>query len=141
MAYCLFKSEAHTWSWDQQKKKGAKGEPWTGVRNHQANNNMKLMKTGDLGFFYHSGDEKSVVGIVRVIGEHRPDPTDETKKFGLVVIEAVEDMPKAVSLADAKKEPKLKEMVLLKNSRLSVQPVRDDEWKLICKMSGLAKAP
>jgi predicted RNA-binding protein with PUA-like domain len=141
MAYWLFKSEAHTWSWDQQKKKGARGEPWTGVRNHQANNNMKLMKTGDLGFFYHSGDEKSVVGIVRVIGEHRPDPTDETKKFGLVVIEAVEDMPKPVSLADAKKEPKLKEMVLLKNSRLSVQPVREDEWKLICKMGGLAKAP
>ncbi|HEX7775556.1 MAG TPA: EVE domain-containing protein [Parvibaculum sp.] len=141
MAYWLFKSEAHTWSWDQQKKKGAKGEPWTGVRNHQANNNMKLMKTGDLGFFYHSGDEKSVVGIVRVIGEHRPDPTDETKKFGLVVIEAVEDMPKQVSLADARKEPKLKEMVLLKNSRLSVQPVREDEWKLVCKMGGLTKAP
>ncbi len=76
MAYWLFKSEAHTWSWDQQKKKGAKGEPWTGVRNHQANNNMKQMKKGDHGFFYHSGDEKSIVGIVRVIAEHRPDPTD-----------------------------------------------------------------
>lgn len=140
MAYWLFKSESHTWSWDQQKKKGAKGEPWTGVRNHQANNNMKLMKTGDLGFFYHSGDEKSIVGIVRVVGEHRPDPTDETGKFGLVVIEAVEDMPRHVSLAEAKKEPKLAEMVLLKNSRLSVQPVREAEWKLICKMGGLAKA-
>lgn len=141
MAYWLFKSESHTWSWDQQKKKGAKGEPWTGVRNHQANNNMKAMKKGDLGFFYHSGDEKSIVGIVRVIGEHRPDPTDETKKFGLVVIEAVEDMARPVSLADAKKEPKLAEMVLLKNSRLSVQPVRDAEWKLVCRMGGLAKAP
>ncbi|MEX2250390.1 MAG: EVE domain-containing protein, partial [Parvibaculum sp.] len=98
MAYWLFKSERETWSWDEQKKKGAKGEPWTGVRNYQANNNMKAMKKGDLGFFYHSGDEKSVVGIVRVIGEHRPDPTDEKGKFGLVVIEAVEDMLKPVTL-------------------------------------------
>lgn len=141
MAYWLFKSEAQTWSWEEQKKKGASGEPWTGVRNHQANNNMKQMKAGDLGFFYHSGDEKRVVGIVRVIGEHRPDPTDETGKFGLVVLEAVGDMPKPVSLADAKKEPALAEMVLLKNSRLSVQPMREAEWKLICKMGGLAKAP
>lgn len=141
MAYWLFKSEPSTWSWDDQKKKGAKGEPWTGVRNHQANNNMKAMKKGDLGFFYHSVDEKRIVGIVRVIGEHRPDPTDETKKFGLVDIEAVGDMPKPVSLADIKAEPKLAEMVLLKMSRLSVQPVRDAEWKLICRMGGLAKAP
>jgi predicted RNA-binding protein with PUA-like domain len=141
MAYWLYKSEPSAWSWDDQKKRGAKGEPWTGVRNHQANNNMKAMKKGDLGFFYHSVDEKSIVGIVRVIGEHRPDPTDETGKFGLVVIEAVEDMPKPVTLADIKAEPKLAEMVLLKMSRLSVQPVRDAEWKLICKMGGLAKAP
>jgi len=141
MAYWLFKSEPSTWSWDDQKKKGAKGEPWTGVRNHQANNNMKAMKKGDLGFFYHSVDEKRIVGIVRVIAEHRPDPTDETKKFGLVDIEAVEDMPKPVSLADIKAEPKLADMILLKMSRLSVQPVRDDEWKLICKMGGLKKAP
>lgn len=141
MAYWLFKSEPSAWSWDDQKKKGAKGEPWTGVRNHQANNNMKAMKKGDLGFFYHSVDEKRIVGIVRVIAEHHPDPTDETKKFGLVDIEAVEDMPKPVSLADVKAEPKLADMILLKMSRLSVQPVRDDEWKLICKMGGLAKAP
>ncbi len=141
MAYWLYKSEPSAWSWDDQKKRGAKGEPWTGVRNHQANNNMKAMKKGDLGFFYHSVDEKSIVGIVRVIGEHRPDPTDETGKFGLVVIEAVEDMPKPVTLADIKAEPKLAEMILLKMSRLSVQPVRDAEWQLICKMGGLAKAP
>lgn len=141
MAYWLFKSEPSAWSWDDQKKKGAKGEPWTGVRNHQANNNMKAMKKGDLGFFYHSVEEKSVVGIVRVIGEHRPDPTDETGKFGLVVIEAVEDMPKPVTLAAVKAEPKLAESMLLRMSRLSVQPVRDAEWKLICKMGGLAKAP
>jgi len=141
MAYWLFKSERETWSWDEQKKKGAKGEPWTGVRNYQANNNMKAMKKGDLGFFYHSGDEKSVVGIVRVIGEHRPDPTDEKGKFGLVVIEAVCDLPNAVTLSDVKAEPALSEMVLVKNSRLSVQPVTADEWKLVCKMGGLKKAP
>ena len=141
MAYWLFKSEPSTWSWDDQKKKGAKGEPWNGVRNYQANNNMKAMKQGDLGFFYHSVDEKSIVGIVRVIGEHRPDPTDEKGKFGLVVIEAVEDMPKPVTLDDVKKEPALHEMVLANNSRLSVQPVRDEEWKLVCKMGGLKKAP
>ncbi|PKQ07972.1 MAG: EVE domain-containing protein [Alphaproteobacteria bacterium HGW-Alphaproteobacteria-11] len=141
MAYWLFKSERETWSWEEQKKKGAKGEPWNGVRNYQANNNMKAMKKGDLGFFYHSGDDKSVVGIVRVIGEHRPDPTDEKGKFGLVDIEAVCDMPNAVTLSDVKTEPALAEMVLVKNSRLSVQPVTADEWKLVCKMGGLKKAP
>ncbi|MFZ3032823.1 MAG: EVE domain-containing protein [Parvibaculum sp.] len=141
MTYWLFKSEPNTWSWDDQKKKGAKGEPWNGVRNYQANNNMKAMKKGDLGFFYHSVEEKRIVGIVRVIGEHRPDPTDEKGKFGLVDIEAVEDMPKPVSLADIKAEPRLSESMLLKMSRLSVQPVRDAEWKLICQMGGLKKAP
>jgi predicted RNA-binding protein with PUA-like domain len=141
MAYWLYKSEAETWSWDQQKKKGSKGEPWTGVRNHQANNNMKLMKKGDLGFFYHSGDERQIVGIVRVIGEHRPDTTDETGKFGLVVLEAVQDVPKPVTLPAIKSEPELNEMVLVKNSRLSVQPVTNDEWQKICKMGGIAKAP
>lgn len=140
MAYWLFKSEPSTWGWDDQKKKGKAGEPWNGVRNYQANNNMKAMKTGDLGFFYHSVDERSIVGIVRVIGEHRPDPTDEKGKFGLVVIEAVEDMPKPVSLDDVKATPELAEMVLVKNSRLSVQPVLPAEWKLICKMGGLKKA-
>ncbi|MEQ8282247.1 MAG: EVE domain-containing protein [Parvibaculum sp.] len=141
MAYWLFKSERETWSWDEQKKKGAKGEPWTGVRNYQANNNMKAMKKGDLGFFYHSGDERSIVGVVRVIGEHRPDPTDEKGKFGLVDIEAVCDMPNAVTLSDVKAEPALAEMVLVKNSRLSVQPVTAAEWKSICKMGGLKKTP
>ena len=141
MAYWLFKSEPNTWSWDDQKKKGAKGEPWNGVRNYQANNNMKAMKKGDLGFFYHSVEEKRIVGIVRVIGEHRPDPTDEKGKFGLVDIEAVEDIPKPVSLDDVKQVPELAEMILVKNSRLSVQPVSPAEWKLICKMGGLKKAP
>ncbi len=141
MAYWLFKSEAATWGWDAQKAKGAAGEPWNGVRNYQANNNMKAMKKGDLGFFYHSVDERRIVGIVRVIGEHRPDPTDEKGKFGLVVIEAVEDMPKPVTLDDVKATPELADMILVKNSRLSVQPVLPAEWKLICKMGGLKKAP
>ncbi|HCX66367.1 EVE domain-containing protein [Parvibaculum sp.] len=141
MAYWLFKSEPSTWSWEDQKKKGKKGEPWNGVRNYQANNNMKAMKKGDYGFFYHSVNEKRIVGIVRVIGEHRPDPTDEKGRFGLVDIEAVEDLPNPVTLEDVKKEPALHEMVLVNNSRLSVQPVREDEWKLICKMGGLKKAP
>ncbi|MDO8421748.1 MAG: EVE domain-containing protein [Parvibaculum sp.] len=141
MEYWLFKSEAATWGWDAQKAKGAAGEPWNGVRNYQANNNMKAMKLGDLGFFYHSVDERRIVGIVRIIGEHRPDPTDEKGKFGLVVIEAIEDMPKPVTLDDVKATPELADMILVKNSRLSVQPVLPAEWKLICKMGGLKKAP
>lgn len=136
MAYWLFKSEPETWSWEAQKKKGAKGEPWSGVRNHQAANNMKAMKKGDLGFFYHSGDERRIVGIVEVIGEYRPDPTDETGKFGLVDVKAVKDLPKPVTLADAKANPKLAEMTLVKFSRLSVQPVAPEQWKEVCAMGG-----
>lgn len=137
MAYWLFKTEPETFSWEMQKKRGAKGEPWSGVRNHTAKQNMKEMKKGDLGFFYHTGEEKAVVGIVEVIGEYRPDPTDEKGIFGLVDVKAVKDMPKPVSLAAVKAEPKLAEMSLVKSFRLSVQPVRDKEWKLVCKMGGL----
>ena len=137
MAYWLFKTEAETFSWEMQKKKGVKGEPWSGVRNWTAAGNMKAMKKGDLGFFYHTGDEKRIVGIVEVIGEYRPDPTDEAGKFGLVVVKAVKDMPKPVTLAEVKATPKLAEMSLVKSFRLSVQPVRDAEWKLICQMGGL----
>ena len=137
MAYWLFKTEAETFSWEMQKKKGAKGEPWSGVRNWTAAGNMKAMKKGDLGFFYHTGDEKRIVGIVEVIGEYRPDPTDEAGKFGLVVVKAVKDMPKPVTLAEVKANPKLSEMSLVKSFRLSVQPVRDNEWKEICKMGAL----
>lgn len=137
MAYWLFKTEAETFSWDMQKKKGAKGEPWSGVRNWTAAGNMKAMKKGDLGFFYHTGDEKAVVGIVEVIGEYRPDPTDEAGKFGLVVVKAVKDMPRPVTLAEVKANPKLSEMSLVRSFRLSVQPVRDNEWKEICKMGGV----
>ena len=136
MAYWLFKTEPETWSWDQQKAKGAKGEPWSGVRNHQAKLNMMAMKKGDRGFFYHSGEAREIVGIVEVIGEYRPDPTDETGKFGLVIVKAMEDFKKPVTLAQAKADPKLQDMVLVKFSRLSVQPVKPDEWKHICKLGG-----
>ena len=137
MAYWLFKTEAETFSWDMQKQRGAKGEPWSGVRNWQAARNMKEMKKGDLGFFYHTGEEKRIVGIVEVIGEYRKDPTDETGKFGLVDVKAVKDVPKPVTLAAIKADPAFADMVLVKYSRLSVQPVTPDEWKRICRMGGL----
>ena len=141
MAYWLFKSEPGTWSWDDQVKAGAKGDHWDGVRNYQANNNMKAMKKGDLGFFYHSVDEKRVVGIVEVTREHYPDPTDLKGKFGMVDVRAVEPVPQPVTLAQIKAEPKLVDMALVKNARLSVQPVTQTEWKQVCKMAGLKKVP
>ena len=137
MKYWLFKTEAETFSWEMQKKKGAKGEPWSGVRNWIAARNMKAMKKGDLGFFYHTGDQKQIVGIVEVIGEYRPDPTDEEGKFGLVDVKAVKDVPRPVTLKEVKANPRLAEMVLVKSARLSVQPVTSEEWKIVCKMAGL----
>jgi len=137
VAYWLFKSEPESWSWQSQLKRGAKGEPWSGVRNHQANNNMKAMRQGDLGFFYHSGDEKRIAGIVEVIGEHRPDPTDASGRFGLVDVRAVKALPQPVSLAQIKAEPKLKDLLLVRQSRLSVSPVDANSWALICKMGGV----
>lgn len=140
MAYWLFKSEPETWSWEMQKKKGAKGEPWSGVRNHQAKLNMMAMKKGERGFFYHSGDGREIVGIVEVIGPYRPDPTDETGKFGLVDVKAVAELARPVTLTQAKADPKLAKMTLVKFSRLSVQPVTAEEWKHICKMSGVSES-
>jgi predicted RNA-binding protein with PUA-like domain len=137
MKYWLFKTEPETFSWAMQKKKGAKGEPWSGVRNWTAAGNMKAMHKGDLGFFYHTGDEKQIVGIVEVIGEYCLDPTDKTGKFGLVVVEAVEDMPRPVTLAEVKNTPALAKMSLVTSFRLSVQPVTPEEWKLIRNMGGL----
>jgi predicted RNA-binding protein with PUA-like domain len=133
----LFKTEPETWSWDDQKKRGAKGEPWSGVRNYQAANNMKAMKRGDRGFFYHSGEERRIVGIVEVIAEYKPDPTDESGRFGLVDVKAVKDFPNPVKLAEIRTNPQLSEMVLVKNSRLSVQPVTDREWQIICRAGGI----
>jgi len=135
MAYWLFKTEPEAWSWDQQKaKKGA--EPWSGVRNWQAARNMKEMKKGELGFFYHTGDEKQIVGIVTVTGEYRKDPTDETGKFGLVEVTYKEDFKRPVTLAEIKADARFKDMVLVKVSRLSVQPVTPAHWKMLCKMGG-----
>ena len=137
MATWLFKTEPETWSWQQQKQKGAAGEPWSGVRNHQAKLNMMAMKKGDLGFFYHSGEERQIVGIVEVIGEYAPDPSDDSGRFGMVVVKAVRDLPKPVTLAEAKAAPRLKDMTLVRFSRLSVQPVKPDEWKIVCAMGGI----
>lgn len=137
MNYWLFKTEPETFSWAMQKKKGAKGEPWSGVRNFAAAKHMKAMKKGDLGFFYHTGDEKQIVGIVEVIAEYKPDPTDETGKFGLVDVKAVKDVPRPVTLAEVKSDPRLKTMVLVREPRLSVQPVTEAEWKHICKLGGV----
>ncbi len=138
MAYWLFKSEPGSWSWDEQKKKGAKGQEWDGVRNFQARGNMRKMRKGDRGFFYHSGEEKAVVGIVEVIAEAHPE--SKNPDWECVDLKAVADVPKPVTLAAIKAEPKLKEMVLVRNSRLSVQPVLDAEWTLVCKMGGLDPA-
>lgn len=137
MNYWLFKTEPETWSWEMQKKKGAKGEPWSGVRNHIAKKNMKAMKNGDLGFFYHTGEEKRVVGIVEVIEEYQPDPTDAQGIFGLVVVKAVKDVSRPVTLKECKANPKLAGMVLVKSARLSVQPVTPQEWKIVCAMGGV----
>jgi predicted RNA-binding protein with PUA-like domain len=137
MAYWLFKTEPDTFSWEMQKSRGAKGEPWSGVRNYAAAKNMKAMKTGDQGFFYHTGDEKEIVGIVEVIAEYKPDPTDETGKFGLVDVKAVKDVPKPVTLAAIKADAKLKDMVLVREARLSVQAVTPEQWKYVCKMGGV----
>jgi len=141
MAYWLLKSEPHTWSWDQQKKEGRKGAEWDGVRNFQARNHMRAMRRGDLAFFYHSGEEKSVVGIVKVVAEAHPDSTDGTGQWECVDVAAVADLPRAVTLTEIKAEPSLKSMVLVRNSRLSVQPVTAAEWKKLCAMGGLKDPP
>ena len=137
MAYWLMKSEPEAWSWEQQLKSGAKGEAWTGVRNHTAKQNLMKMRKGDLAFFYHSGEAREIVGVVEVVREHYPDPTDKTGKFVVVDVKAVQPVPKPVSLADIKAEPKLKDMALVKFSRLSVQPVTAAEWAAVGKMGGV----
>lgn len=138
MAHWLYKSEPATWSWQQQVDSGEKGTFWSGVRNHVAKKNMMAMKLGDRGFFYHSNEGKEIVGIVEVIREYYPDHTDESGKFGMVDIKAIKPLKKPVSLEAIKAEPRLKDMILVNNSRLSVQPVSDDEWALICEMGGLS---
>lgn len=141
MAYWLMKSEPGAWSWEQQKKEGKKGAEWDGVRNFQARNNMKAMRQGDLAFFYHSVGEKACVGIVKVVAEAHPDSTDPTGQWECVDVAAVADLPKPVTLAEIKDTPQLKDMVLVRNSRLSVQPVTAAEWKKVCALGGLKDPP
>jgi len=134
MAYWLFKSEPGTWSWDDQVKEGDKGAGWDGVRNHQASNNMKAMRIGDQGFFYHSVNEKRIVGIVEVCAEYHPDDTDASGRFGMVDVKAVRPFTRPVTLAEIKADAQLSEFGLVRQSRLSVVPVSEEQWKLICQM-------
>ena len=136
-AYWLMKSEPDAFSWDMLKAKGKAGEPWTGVRNYLARNNMRAMKIGDLGFFYHSNIGLEIVGILEVVALAHPDPTDDTGKWECVDVAAVADVPKPVTLVDAKAEPKLAKMNLVTTTRLSVQPVTPEEWRIVCAMGGL----
>jgi len=140
MAYWLFKSEPGTWSWDNQVKAGPKGDEWDGVRNHTAKLNMLAMQPGDRGFFYHSVDEKQIVGTVKVVSEPHQDSTDKTGTWFCVDIAADSPLPRPVSLAEIKVEPRLAEMALVKQSRLSVQPVTDQEWEIISTMAATKKA-
>jgi len=139
MNYWLIKSEPDAWSWEQQVKAGAKGEAWTGVRNHTAKQNLEKMKKGDRAFFYHSGEGKAVVGIAEIIRESFPDPTAGAGDPWVAVdVKALTPLKTPVTLAAIKAEPKLKDMTLVKLSRLSVQPVTAAEWKIVCQMGGVA---
>ena len=137
MAHWLYKSEPGVWSWDRQVACGAAGTYWDGVRNHMAKQQLMAMRVGDTGFFYHSNEGKEIVGIVEVIKEAYPDPSDPTGKFVMVDIKAVKPLKTPVTLAAVKAEPRLADMALMKYSRLSVQPVTDAEWELVCAMGGL----
>lgn len=137
MARWLFKSEPDTWGWADQVARGEAGEEWHGVRNYQARNNMRAMKVGDLGFFYHSNIGKEIVGIVEVCRESAPDSTTDDPRWDCVMVKAVRGLEQPVSLDTCKTEPGLENLVLVKNSRLSVQPVTDAEWSIICRMGGL----
>ena len=134
MWYWLFKSEPGTWSWDDQVKEGDKGAGWDGVRNHQASNNMKAIKIGDQGFFYHSVNEKQVVGIVEVVAEYHPDDTDASGRFGMVDIKAVRPITRPVTLAKIKADGRMAVFGLVRQSRLSVVPVTKEQWDIICAM-------
>ena len=136
MAYWLFKSEPESWSWHDQVARGEAGEPWEGVRNYLARNNMRAMKRGDLGFFYHSVKEKRIVGVVEVCAEAHPDPKTDDPRWECVDIRAVAPFPRPVTLDEIKAEPGLAEMALVKSARLSVQPVTELEWRRVCEMGG-----
>ncbi len=136
MAYWLFKSEPATWSFDQQLDAGEKGTFWNGVRNHLAKKHLMAMQVGERGFFYHSNEDKAIVGIVEVIKSYYPDHTDETGKFGMVDVRAVKALKTKVTLAQIKAESRLAGMTLVNNSRLSVQPVSDEEWRIVLELAG-----
>lgn len=137
MAYWLFKSEPDTWSWDQQVARGETGEEWHGVRNYQARNNMRAMKVGDRGFYYHSNIGKEIVGVVEVCRESAPDSTTDDPRWDCVWIKAVKPLKTPVTLEDCKRMEGLEKMVLINNMRLSVQPVSDAEWRVICRAGGI----
>jgi predicted RNA-binding protein with PUA-like domain len=138
MNYWLIKSEPGTWSWDMQVEKGAKGDVWTGVRNHTAKQNLMKMKKGDRAFFYHSGEDKAVVGIAEIVRESYPDPTAKPGEPWVVVdVKAVTPLKTPVTLPAIRAEPRLKDMALVKLSRLSVQPVTAEEWKIVCQIGGV----
>ena len=137
MNYWLMKSEPSTWSWEQQIKAGSKGEGWDGVRNYQASNNMKKMEIGDLCFFYHSVKERDIVGIVKVIKTYHPDPTDKTKRFGMVRIAKYKSLANKVNLDQIKNDKRLIHLALVKQSRLSVMPIDKKSWTIICKLGGI----
>ncbi|MBT6442708.1 MAG: EVE domain-containing protein [Alphaproteobacteria bacterium] len=137
MAYWLFKSEPGAWSWNDQVSAKNSTTTWDGVRNYQACNNMKAMKIGDLGFFYHSVSEKQIVGVVEVVKEYYPDHTDKSERFGMVDVKAVMPVETPVTLAEIKADPALQELALVRQSRLSVVPVDAKSWRLLCKKSGI----
>jgi predicted RNA-binding protein with PUA-like domain len=134
VAHWLLKSEPDKYSWDQLVKDGRTF--WNGVRNYQASNNLKAMKLGDRAFFYHSNEGKEIVGIAEIVREYYPDPSDEAGRFGMVDVAAVRPVPKPVTLLQIKAEERLADFALVRQSRLSVVPVNDTEWRLICKMAG-----
>ncbi|MDF2141994.1 EVE domain-containing protein [Paenirhodobacter sp. CAU 1674] len=137
MAKWLFKSEPNKWSWDQQVARGDAGEQWDGVRNYLARNNMRSMKLGDQGFFYHSNIGKEIVGIVEVCAESHPDSTTDDPRWDCVDIKAVRPLARHVTLAEVKNDPRLSEMALVTSMRLSVQPVTEEEWKIVCELGGI----
>jgi predicted RNA-binding protein with PUA-like domain len=137
MAYWLVKSEPSVWSWEQQVAAGAKGTHWNGVRNHLAKKHLMAMQLGEQAFFYHSNEGKEIVGVVEVIRLFYPDPSDESGKFGMVDFRALKPLKKPVTLAQVKAAPELENMSLVTSMRLSVQPVTDEEWRVVCRMGGL----
>ena len=135
MAYWLMKSEPGEWSWEDQLIENP--AEWDGVRNHQASNNMKAMKVGDMAFFYHSGKDRQIVGVVKIVKEYYPDHTDASGRFGMVDVEAVKSLQTPVSITEIKARSEFSEFLLVRNSRLSVMPVEPNHWKLICEMGGI----